>query len=333
MRTASVGSAFLLAGLVAAGAPGAETTLRLPLGLDGLTVTVPDDNPLTAEKIALGKQIFWDKRLSGDGSVACVSCHLPEHGWADPRQFSVHVGGARSPRHSPTLVNRLFSERQGWAGSFDSLEDFTRRDVTRRDGRMVFQHLAAIPGYQHVFHQVFGTEVSADGIAQAVASYMRTILSGNSAYDRFRAGDQSALSPAARRGLGLFEGKARCVRCHAGPNFTDEGYQNLGVGLGKENPDLGRYQVTKREAHKGAFKTPTLRDVARRPPYMHDGSLRTLGEVIALYDNGGLPNPGLSPEIAPLHLTAEERDDLVAFLESLTGHVSADVSTPPILPP
>lgn len=329
----SVRFVLLLAGLLTTGASGVENTLRLPLGLERLTVPIPADNPLTPEKVALGKQIFWDKRLSRDGSVACVSCHLPEHGWADPRQFAAHVGGVRGLRHPPSLVNRLFSERQGWGGTFESLEDFVRREVTRPDRRMVAEHLAAIPAYREAFRQVFDTEVNADGIVKAVASYMRTILSGNSPYDRYRAGEAGALSPAAQRGLTLFEGKARCARCHAGPNFTDEGYHNLGVGMDKDNPDLGRYRVTQREVNRGAFKTPSLRDVARRPPYMHDGSLRTLDEVVTFYNRGGSPNPSLSLEMVPLHLTAAEEADLVAVLQSLTGEVSPEVATPPTLPP
>ena len=320
-------------GLLTSVALGAEVGIPLPPGLQGGPVHVPEDNPITAEKVALGKQVFWDTRLSADGSVACVSCHLPEHGWADPRPLSVHVGGVITRRRSPTLVNRLFSVQQGWAGSFESLEDFGQRDVTRRDGRMAFQRLAAIPGYQAAFRQVFGTEVTAESLARALASYMRTILSGNAPYDRYRAGDQAALSAAAQRGLALFEGKARCARCHSGPNFTDEGYHNLGVGMSRDQPDLGRFLVTQREANRGAFKTPTLRDAARRPPYMHDGSLRTLAEVVELYDRGGAPNPGLSPELVALGLTAAERQDLVAFLTSLTGEVSPEVTTRPILPP
>jgi cytochrome c peroxidase len=179
---------------------------------------------------------------------------------------------------------------------------------------------------------VFGTDLNADGVALAIAAYTRTILSGNSPYDRFRAGDKSALSAAAQRGLALHEGKARCARCHTGFNFTDEGYHNLGVGLNRENPDLGRYLITKREVNRGAFKTPTLRDAARRPPYMHDGSLATLRDVVAFYNRGALPNPSLSPEIVPLNLTVEEQDDLVAFLDALTGEVSPHVARPPVLP-
>lgn len=323
---------LLLISALATGAEGAQYKLPLPLGLEAGAAVVPEDNPLTPEKVALGKQIFWDKRLSGDGTINCVSCHLPEHGWSDPRQSSVHVGGRRSLRHSPTLLNRLFSVRQGWAGSFESLEDFVRRDVTRRDGAMVFQHLAAIPGYQQAFRQVFGSDVNPESIAKAVAAYMRTILSGNSPYDRFRAGDKSALSPSAQRGLSLFEGRARCDRCHTGANFTDEGYHNLGVGMDKEKPDLGRFLVTQREVSKGAFKTPTLRDVARRPLYMHDGSLKTLREVVEFYNRGGIANPARSPDVVPLDLTVEEQGDLVALLEALTGEVPADVAAPPGLP-
>lgn len=325
MKAWSARCAFVLLYIITAQTQAGEH--ELPLGLGRHAALIPDDNPVTAAKIALGKQFFWDKRWSRSGTVACVTCHLPDHGWSDPRQFSITFAGRPSRRHSPTVINRLFSDRQGWAGRRESLEDFARNDAN-----MLVDHLAAIPSYQQQFRQVFGTDVNLDGVAKAVAAYMRTILSGNSPYDRLRAGDSTALSPAAQRGLALFEAKARCGRCHAGFNFTDEAYHNLGVAMDKENPDLGRYDVTKREANKGAFKTTTLRDVSRRGPYMHDGSLRTLREVVAFYNRGGVPNPWLSPEVVPLNLTVEEQEDLVAFLESLTGEVSPDVATPPLLP-
>jgi cytochrome c peroxidase len=311
---------------------GAEPALpRLPLGLQATAAFVPDDNPLTPEKIALGKQIFWDKRWSRNGTVACVSCHDPGHGWADPRQFSVRWDGSPTPRHSPTLVNRLFSDVQQWAGTRTTLEDQVVK-ASDSTPELAVKHLGAIAGYREQFRRVFGTEVTIDGIAKAVAAYERMIVSGNSAYDRFRAGDAAALSPAARRGLALFEGKANCVRCHAGFNFTDESYHNLGVGMESDKPDLGRYAVTKREEHRGAFKTPSLRDVARHPPYMHDGSVKTLEDVIALYNRGGAPNRWLSGEIKPLALGATEQADLVAFLRALDGEVSPAVSSPPTLP-
>ena len=308
-----------------------EFTLRLPVGLQEQAAYIPEDNPLTAEKIALGKQFFWDKRWSRNGTVACVSCHDPGHGWADPRRFSVRFDGAQTPRHSPTLVNRLFSDLQQWTGARASLEDQALK-ASDQTPELLVKNLGAIAAYQEQFRKVFGTDLNAAGVAKAIAAYERTILSGNAPYDRFRAGDKSALSAAAQRGLALFEGKAGCAPCHAGFNFTDEGYHNIGVGMDRDKPDLGRYTVTKQEADKGAFKTPTLRDVAPRPPYMHDGSLKTLPDVVAFYDRGGVPNPWLSGQIQPLKLTPEEQSDLVAFLQTLTGQVASEVSSPPELP-
>ncbi|HXH14381.1 MAG TPA: cytochrome c peroxidase, partial [Alphaproteobacteria bacterium] len=261
--------------LLAMGSEGAEYKLTFPLGLQEQAAYIPEDNPLTPEKIALGKQFFWDTRWSRNGMVACVSCHDPKHGWSDPRRFSTRFDGRPTPRHSPTLVNRLFSDQQQWAGTRASLEDQAFK-ASDQSPELLVKNLGAIPAYQEQFRKVFGTDLNAEGVAKAIAAYERTILSGNSAYDRFLAGDQSALSPAAQRGLALFEGRARCVTCHAGFNFTDESFHNLGVGMEAKDPDLGRYGVTKDEADKGAFKTPTLRDVAQRGPYMHDGSLETL---------------------------------------------------------
>src|SRR5262245_16163990 len=273
VREGSIGLLLLL--ILGAGAQGEEYKLKLPLGLQDQAAHIAEDNPLTPEKIALGKQLFWDKRWSRNGTVACVSCHDPNHGWADPRQFSIRFDGKPTPRHSPTLINRLFSDRQQWAGTRESLEDQAFK-ASDQSPELVVKNLGAIPGYQEQFRKVFGTDFNAEGVAKSIAAYERTILSGNSAYDRFSAGDKDALSPAARRGLVLFEGKARCVRCHTGFNFTDESFHNIGVGMDREVPDLGRYTVTKHDSDRGAFKTPTLRDVAVRPPYMHDGSIESL---------------------------------------------------------
>ena len=204
--------------------------------------------------------------------------------------------------------------------------------MDRKGKHGLVKNLGGLRGYQEQFQRVFESELTPAGVAKAIAAYERTILSGNAPYDRFRAGDAAALSAAARRGLALFEGKARCMSCHVGFNFTDEGYHNLGVGMDREKPDLGRYAVTKVEGNKGAFKTPTLRDVARRPPYMHDGSLKTLDEVVAFYNRGGIANPWRSGDVKPLDLTVQEQADLVAFLESLTGQMAADVTSPPRLP-
>lgn len=335
MRTAIFQLTLLFYGAaawhLATSAGAAEYKLRLPLGLQETAAYIPDDNPLTREKIALGKQFFFDKRWSRSGTVACVSCHQPDKGWADGRQFSINFEGKPTPRHAPVIINRLFSDTQLWHGLRKSLEDQARNDANRTDETLV-RNLGSIPHYQEQCHKIFGKDLDPDCVAKAIASYVRTILSGNSAFDRFRAGDKNALSPAAQRGLALFEGKANCVRCHAGFNFTDESYHNLGIGMDKEKPDLGRYLVTKVESDKGAFKTPTLRDVAKSAPYMHNGSLKTLGEVVSFYNRAGLNNPWLSKEIRPLGLTAQECVDLLEFLKSLTGEIDPGVSAPPEVP-
>jgi cytochrome c peroxidase len=307
---------------------GAERPRTLPLGLQEQAAFVPDDNPSTPEKIALGKQLFWDKRWSKSGTVACVSCHQPDHGWTDSQRFSVAFDGKPTPRRAPTIINRLFSDRQLWTGLRASLEDQARHDGNRSDETIV-ANLGTIPAYQARHRAVFGRDLDVDGVAKAIAAYVRTIVSGNAPYDRFKAGDRAAMSPSAQRGLVLFEGKAACVRCHAGFNFTDEGYRNIGVGMDRATPDLGRFTVTKSEADKGAFKTPTLRDVATRPFYMHDGGLATLSDVMAFYDKGGVPNPWLSSDIRPLGLTAQERVDLVELMKALTGEIDPDVRRAP----
>ncbi|MGQ0752336.1 MAG: cytochrome-c peroxidase [Betaproteobacteria bacterium] len=305
--------------------------IRVPLGLEARALVIPEDNPLTAEKIALGKQLFFDPRWSKTQTVSCSSCHHPQKGWSDDRRFSLDHEGKPTPRHAPTIINRAFSRLEGWIGHRQSTEDLLF-NLPFTSAEAIAQNIAPVIGYQVQFQRVYGTPVTPEGVAQAIAAYQRTILSGNAAFDRAQAGDRKALNAAARRGHALFEGKARCSKCHGGPNFTDEGYHNTGIGTDSDNPDLGRFLVTRRNVNRSAFKTPTLRDVARRGPYMHDGSLATLRDVIAFYDRGGLPNPRLSPEMAPLNLSAREREDLLAFLESLTGQVSAETTALPVLP-
>jgi len=309
----------------------AQEKLKLPQGLQENAAFIPDENRQTPEKVALGKMFFWDKRHSASGTVACVSCHQPDHGWSDPRQFSINFAGKPMPRHTPTVVNRLFSDQQLWTGLRPTLEEQALKDLNRTDEKIV-EHLGSIPAYQRQFRKIFGHDLEPIGVAKAIASYVRTIVSGNSHYDRFLAGDKSALPTEAQRGLALFEGKAGCVSCHAGFNFTDESYRNIGVGMDKPNPDLGRYTVTKNEADKGAFKTPTLRDVARRGPYMHDGSEKTLEDVIAFYNRGGVKNPWLSTDVKRLGLTVQEQKELLAFLQSLSGEIDPQVGNPPTLP-
>jgi cytochrome c peroxidase len=322
----------LLAFAVALAAPAAAEPLRIPLGLDAGAVVIPADNPITPEKVELGKQIFFDPRWSRSKTVSCSSCHLPEHGWADPRRFSIRADGKPTPRHSPTVVNRAFSTFQQWTGARRSLEDQAIKS-SDSDSETIVRHLGPIPGYQAQFQRVFGTGVTAEGAAKAIAAFERTILSGNAPYDRFAAGDRGAMSESATRGFAVFVGKARCVTCHAGPNLTDERYHNLGVGMSETVLDVGRYSVTKDDRDRGKFKTPTLRDVARHPPFMHDGSLATLADVVAFYDRGGLAGPWGAQDIKPLELSPAEQADLVAFMEALTGVVDPAVTRRPTLPP
>ena len=313
--------------------PGAaqEFRLRVPLGLDERALVVPADNPLTQEKIALGQQLFFDRRWSKTRTVSCSSCHQPQRGWSDDRRLSMDHEGKPTRRHAPTIINRAFGSLEGWAGHRDSTEDLLFK-LPFTSVEAIEANLGSVQAYQAQFKRVFGTGVTAEGVAKAIAAFQRTLLSGNSAYDRHRAGHADALSAPARRGLALFEGKAACVKCHSGFNFSDQGFHNTGVGSGGDNADLGRYEVTKRKVNKSAFKTPTLRDVALRSPYMHDGSLATLKEVVAFYVRGGIANPSLSPDMFRLDLSAAEQDDLVAFLESLTGEIAPEAAKPPALP-
>ncbi len=192
------------------------------------------------------------------------------------------------------------------------------------------KRLRGITGYREQFTRVFGKEdMTIDHVAKAITAFERTILSGNSPFDRFMAGDKAALSPVAQRGLALFQGKATYDQCHSGPNFTDEDYHNLGVGMDRPHPDLGRFVVMKQEEDRGAFKTPTLRDIALTAPYFHDGSARTLAEVVAFYDKGGFKNPHL--KLQPLGLTVQEKADLVEFVLALTGEIALEVLSPEML--
>ena len=297
--------------------------LKMPLGLQEDAAYIPPDNPLTAEKISLGKQLYFDKRLSADGTVACASCHATDKGFSDGRSTSTGIKGQVGGRNAPVTINRLFSQDQFWDGRSPSLEDQALGPVQNpiEMGHTLQGMIATLDklgGYREQFKKAFGTGVTKEGVAQAIASFERTLLCGNSAFDKFKAGDKNALSASAQRGLTLFNGKGNCVACHTGFNFTDEGYHNLGVSIDKKDPDLGRFKVTKKESDKGAFKTPTLRNVAASAPYLHDGSAKTLEEVIELYNKGGIKNPNLSSEIRPLKLTVQQKGDLAAFMKSLS---------------
>jgi cytochrome c peroxidase len=290
-------------------APPAERS-AIPLGLD-LYRPVPETNPLTHEKIALSSRLFFDKALSRDRRVACASCHDPKLAFTDGRPVAVGIQRRAGTRNVPTLVNRAYGKLFFLDDRVATLEQQSIEPILNpREMDLTLAEIKARTGLEP-------TEVS-----RALASFVRTILSGNSPYDRFTYGDVQALSAQARLGLNIFRGKGRCTTCHAGPNLTDERFHNTGVAWpGAQLRDPGRFSVSGNPEDRGAFKTPTLRDVARTAPYMHDGSLATLEDVVEYYDKGGNPNLGLDPDLHPLHLTAEEKRALVAFLRSLSGTI------------
>ena len=303
--------------------------------IDG--VTVPDVGPLPTvvpipssnlnytAKIELGKQLYFDGRLSKNNAISCAFCHNPGTGFADPRQTSIGVGGGVGGRQSPTVYNTGLNHVQFWDGRARSLEEQAIGPIHNpvemaETHEHVVAKLGKIKGYQQQFKAVFGTDVNLQGIAEAIAAYERTVLSTNSAFDKYVLGDQKAMDDAAVRGMALFRGKARCILCHNGPNFTDNQFHNLGVPqVGPMKEDLGRFVVSRAEKDRGAFKTPTLRSITETAPYMHDGAFKTLDEVVEFLDQGGGSNPNLSPLVKPLNLTAEEKSDLVAFLKALAG--------------
>lgn len=293
----------------------------VPLGLE-LYMPFPETNPPTFDRIGLGHRLFLDPVLSADRTVACASCHRPEHAFADTVARSRGVEGRRPARHTPSLLNAGYRRSFFWDGRTDSLEEQVLEPIADPDEMglplpRAAARLSSDPEYVAAFERVFRRPPAVPDLARALASYVRSLRSGNSALDRFSAGDTTALTPLAREGYRTFLGPARCAFCHGGPLFSDGGFHNTGVGWGDGDP--GRAAVTGREEDRGAFKTPSLRDVARSAPYMHDGSLGTLEEVVEFYDRGANPNPHLDPEIGPLHLTPREREALVAFLRSLSG--------------
>jgi len=301
----------------------------LPLGLQAASAFVPEDNPMSTKKIELGRRLYFDPRLSKDGTISCATCHDPEKGFGDARPTSAGIHGKTGARNAPTVFNRLFSADQFWDGRAADLEAQALGPVQNPiemgntlDG--MISNVKGISAYAPLFQEAFGSpDITAERVAQAIATYERTVVAGNAPFDRYQAGDKSAMSESAVRGVAIFNDaqKGNCVTCHAGFNFTDESYHNLGVGMDKPKPDIGRYEVTKVEPDKGAFKTPTLRNITQTAPYLHDGSEPTLQAVVEFYDRGGTPNKWLSKEIHPLKLTPQEKADLVAFLESLTGDV------------
>lgn len=273
--------------------------IEIPLGLDRF-LPVPVGNPLTAEKVAKGRQLFFDKRLSRDGTVACASCHDPARAFSDGHARALGMGGQRGPRRTPRIANRAWGRSFFWDGRAATLEE----QVLGPIANPLEMDLDPAEAARRV-------GLSLEEMRAALASYVRTIRSGDSAYDRYLAGDAAALDAGQKQGLELFRGKAGCANCHVGPNLTDEDFHYTGAG--EDARDAGR-------AGRG-YKTPSLRDAARTPPYMHDGSLATLEAVVDFYNEGGKLHPRLDAEMQPLGLNPGEKRNLVRFLESLNGRI------------
>jgi len=306
-----------------------------PRGLDPLSF--PADNPYSPAKVELGRALFYDPRLSSDRTVSCATCHNPRAAFSVATPFGVGVRGQMGHRKPPTIINAAYSPAFFWDSRAFTLEEqvvgplMNPTEMGNTPPHLV-SALHAIKGYRARFHEVFGGEqITVDHVVKAIACFERTVLSGNAPYDRWLAGDKSALSPPQIRGAVVFR-QAKCNACHEGMTFTNGMMANLGVGTDKSKPDLGSFAITHEERDWGRFKTPGLRDVAIRSPYMHDGSLCTLDEVVDFYDRGGIPNRNLDNRMRPLHLSAGQKADLVAFLHSLSGEGWQQATAPATLP-
>ena len=297
-----------------------------PLGIP--SVPIPKGSPLTRERIGLGRLLFFDPRLSSDESISCASCHNPEKAFVDNEVTSRGIGGKKGTRNTPTVINAALQPYQFWDGRASSLEDQALLPLENpvemgASISRIVDRLNQLPQYRDSFRRVFGAPVTRENLAQALASFERTVLAGDSAYDQYAAGNPTALSPKAVEGMKLFEGKAHCRLCHQADTFSDGLFHNLGVGWnGSSFADEGRKALTGIVKDRGAFKTPTLRQVAQTAPYMHDGSLPSLEAVVDFYDRGGKSNPHLDPLMQPLRLTPQEKEALVEFMRSLSGKVS-----------
>lgn len=314
---------------------------------------IPKDNPLSKEKIALGRALYFDKRLSIDGTISCATCHDPALAFTDANVVAIGKHDTRGTRNAPTLLNTVFNRMFFWDGRARTLEEQVKHpllssfEMGMPSETELIKRLDAIPEYQTRFKQIFKSDgLTIETLAKAIASYERTLLSGNSPFDRFISGQKSAISDAQKRGWALFNGKARCSECHTYSRnsqfFTDYQFHNTGVAvtdtmldqllkkLPNETPgsslahaagfsELGRFAVTLQPADTGAFKTPTLRDLELTAPYMHDGSLKTLIDVVQFYNRGGNANKYLDKRIHPLQLSDTDVNDLVQFLRALTS--------------
>ncbi len=292
----------------------------------------PKDNQTTTERIQLGKALFFDPRLSGSNWISCATCHNPALGWSDGLATAIGHGMHELARATPTILNTGFNKFQFWDGRARTLEEQAvgpiqaAGEMNQNMGELI-DELSAIDGYKVLFEAAYpGEGISEETIGKALAAFQRTVVTTESTFDLWIKGDEDAITASAKRGFELFEGKGRCVICHSGFNFTDDGFHNL--GLKEEMPDMGRYNVRKVAVLRGAFKTPTLRDVTLTAPYMHNGMYASMEEVIEHYDRGGDVKEHLSPNMAPLNLTKQEKVDLLAFMKSLDSIKPLEMTIP-----
>lgn len=296
-------------------------------------IPFPKENPYTAQKVELGKKLYFDSRLSEPRLLSCASCHNPAYAWADGLPKGIGHMMKELGRRSPTIVNAAWGQIFMWDGRMATLEQQAMGPITGGVEMALSvpeleRRLKSIPEYKPLFEAAFpGTPISADSAAKAIATYERTVVSGRAPFDAWIEGDESAISESAKRGFMIFNTKAQCNGCHSSWRFTDDSFHDIGlasddIGRGKFLPDVPNAQY--------AFKTPGLREIALRAPYMHDGSIPTLEAVVDHYNDGGIARPSRSDLVKPLNLTEQEKSDLVAFMRTLTG--AADPTTVPVLP-
>lgn len=309
---------------------------RPPLGIDA-TFADLQETP-TPARVRLGRWLYYDARLSADGTISCASCHKPENGFSEPTPVSTGIQGQKGGRKAPSFVNQAWTlyPHFFWDGRAASLEEQALGPIANpiemgNTHEAMVAALCQIQAYTAYFEEAFGSdEITKERVAKAIADYERTRMSGNSPWDRWRkAKDETAVSADVKRGDELFFGKAECNQCHLGQNFTDSLFHNLGIGWdekAKKFKDEGRVVVSKKKEDSGAFKTPSLREVAKRAPYMHDGSIATLREVVLHYNKGGNRNPYLSPKLKKLSLTDAEVDALVKLMQALSGEGYMDTA-------
>ena len=297
------------------------------LGFSKLPIA-PADNPITDSKIRLGRKLFFDPILSHDQTVACASCHRPESAFANNDKLAIGIDGRKGTRNVPSVLNRGYGQIFTWDGKSKSLEDQVATPLTNEnemgnpDVESVIRRLKTKPEYVKHFKSAFGdgsdAGVTLENLSRALATFQRVLTYGETAVDRFRASEYSALSREARQGMWIFESRGMCWKCHSGENFSDEKFHNTGVSFGEDGRDVGRFEVTKQESDRFKFKTPALRGVPLTAPYMHDGSQATLKEVVEFYNRGGSPDdPSLDPDMKPLKLSEAEVGYLVEFLKAM----------------